>query len=1026
MLETLLASNEAQRLAALHGLAILDTPPEERFDRITRTAARLFDVPIALISLVDADRQWFKSCVGLSVSETSRSVSFCAHTILGADVLLIPDTHDDPRFVDHPWVASAPHIRFYAGCPLLTPDGSRVGTLCVIDWRPRRFSEDQRQSLRDLAAWAERELLAGNRSGYSYEAEDATERKRAEQRLILQHTVTQVLAESASVGEAALKIIRIVCETFGWDAGAFWSLDRQANALRCIDTWCSPSIETPAFEELSRQIARAPGAGLPGRVLSRGEPIWIADIAHDQRFRGASAGLHSTFAIPILLGREVIGVLEFFSRDIRQPDAGLLQIFAPIGSQIGQFIEHRQAEEALRESAKRFRAMFDGAAIGIAHVNLEGRPIEVNRALRNMLGYSREELRTLNVAQHAEGDDMNFDSALFRELIAGNRDHYQVERRFRRKDDDVFWGNLTMSLVRDSDGEPQFAICMIENITERKRAEEALRKSVATNRALIDAIPDLMVRIHKDGSFMHFNAAKDVDMPTSSSESSGKTVYDAISAPLTQQAMESIARALQTGEIQVMEYQTPYNGTIHDYEARIVVSGEDEVLAIVRDITERKTVDRMKSEFISTVSHELRTPLTSIRGSLGLMIGGLAGELSPRASTMIDIAYKNSERLVRLINDILDIEKIESGKMDFVIKPTSLVPLLEQAIEANRAYGEQFGVTFRLEPVRSDLKVNADSDRLIQVITNLLSNAAKFSPSNDTVVVSVVPRDECIRVAITDHGAGIPEKFRARMFQKFAQADASDTRQKGGTGLGLSISKAIIERLGGQIGFETETDVGTTFYFDLPELHEDSYPTPAGARDKPRILICEDNPDIATLLKLMLEKSNLDADIACNAIAAKRLLAQNHYDGMTLDLMLPDQHGIALLRELRSQERTRELPVVVVSATAAQHGHDALNGDVLGIIDWLNKPIDPERLIQAVRQAIGRLDGIRPRILHIEDDRDIIQVVVALLQNSADLSAAASQVEGRQRLRERASVIARSVQPGRRSSPSRDFLGPRG
>jgi signal transduction histidine kinase len=226
----------------------------------------------------------------------------------------------------------------------------------------------------------------------------------------------------------------------------------------------------------------------------------------------------------------------------------------------------------------------------------------------------------------------------------------------------------------------------------------------------------------------------------------------------------------------------------------------------------------MKNEFISVVSHELRTPLTSIRGSLGLIAGGATGVLPEKAKSMIDVAVRSTDRLVRLINDILDIEKIESGKMKFVLKPLEIESVVEQAIESTRAYGERLGIPFVLGSRLPGARIYADLDRLIQVLANLLSNAAKYSPSQGSVTVSLSRRSGMIRVAVTDTGPGIPEEFQGRIFQKFSQADSSDTRQKGGTGLGLNISKAIIEKHGGTIGFTTQKGAGTTFYFELPEL----------------------------------------------------------------------------------------------------------------------------------------------------------------------------------------------------------------
>ncbi|MFQ5631138.1 MAG: response regulator, partial [bacterium] len=542
-----------------------------------------------------------------------------------------------------------------------------------------------------------------------------------------------------------------------------------------------------------------------------------------------------------------------------------------------------------------------------------------------------------------------------------------------------------------------------QEVVERKRAEKAVRKSEAKNRAFLDAIPDLILRIHRDGNFLDHKAANEGEaVVVPAAEFKGKSVYEMMPQKVAQQIIQHVQHALKTNEIQVIEYQLPAKGAQVDCEARIVVSGEDEVVAIVRDITERKRVERMKNEFVSTVSHELRTPLTSIRGALGLITGGVAGELPSKARSLLDIAYNNSERLVRLINDILDIEKIESGMMNFKIEPMQLMPLVEQAVEANRAYGKEFGVRIAIEQSLSGIKVKADSDRLIQVMTNLLSNAVKFSPADGTVKVSVSRHAQSIRVAITDQGNGIPEEFRDTIFQKFAQADSSDTRQKGGTGLGLNICKAIIERLGGKIDFETKTGVGATFYFDLPEWHEQEVIVVSDKelQHKPGILICEDDHDVATLLGMMLQEGGFSTDCAYDAEQAKELLERNEYAAMTLDIMLPGQDGISLIRDLRTFERTRQLPIVVVSVKAKE-GSEELNGNAFGIIDWLEKPIDQNRLMRAVKIAASRLTGARPRILHVEDDPDIPKVVSMMLQDSADIVCASTLHDAAKKLEQK-------------------------
>ncbi len=414
------------------------------------------------------------------------------------------------------------------------------------------------------------------------------------------------------------------------------------------------------------------------------------------------------------------------------------------------------------------------------------------------------------------------------------------------------------------------------------------------------------------------------------------------------------------------------------------------------DITERKQVDRLKSEFVSVVSHELRTPLTSIRGSLGLIAGGVAGDVSPNAKSLVDIAYKNSERLVLLINDILDIEKIESGRMVFDNHPIELMPLLEQAIEANCGYASQYDIELSLTKSLPGAKVNADQGRLSQVLTNLISNAAKFSPRDGIVEIAATRRKSYVRVTVSDHGAGIPEEFHSRIFQKFAQADSSDKRQRGGTGLGLSICKAIVEKLGGRIGFETQPNVGTTFFFDLPEWRDETASPESPTRM--RLLVCEDDRDTATLLQILLEQAGYTSDIAFDAAQAKEFLKKNHYAGITLDLVLPDQDGISLIRELREQKETRDLPIIVVSVQAEQ-GRTALNGDAVQVIDWISKPIDPRRLIGAVRCAVAHVSR-QAHILHIDDDVGVLQIASVMLQHVAQVDHATSLEEARRRLRQ--------------------------
>jgi PAS domain S-box-containing protein len=316
----------------------------------------------------------------------------------------------------------------------------------------------------------------------------------------------------------------------------------------------------------------------------------------------------------------------------------------------------------------------------------------------------------------------------------------------------------------------------------------------------------------------------------------------------------------------------------------------------IKDLSEHYEIDRLKREFVSTVSHELRTPLTSIRGALGLVAGGAAGPLPAQAKSLLDIALKNSERLARLVNDILDMEKIEAGQLQFNMEELQIAPLLEAAVEGNRAYAEQFGVVLAVENDAPGVRVRADMDRLTQVITNLLSNAVKFSPKGETVRLAASRRESIVRLEVRDRGPGIPEEFRSRIFGRFQQADSSDTRQKGGTGLGLAITRLIVEQLGGMVGFETEIGRGSTFWVELPLVGVGAA-RPVSASEvgapRPRILHVDDDPDLPTIVASALSEF-ADVDVARGIREARERLTSMAYDVVVLDVVLPDGSGLEL------------------------------------------------------------------------------------------------------------------------------------
>ena len=371
------------------------------------------------------------------------------------------------------------------------------------------------------------------------------------------------------------------------------------------------------------------------------------------------------------------------------------------------------------------------------------------------------------------------------------------------------------------------------------------------------------------------------------------------------------------------------------------------------DLTEHKRIEQMKDEFVSTVSHELRTPLTSISGALGLVTGGALGDVPKDIREMLEIAHRNSLRLGHLINDLLDMEKIAAGKMSFDMREHPLRRLLEEALESNQAFAEHLGVDCVLKDVAA-VNIWVDGLRLQQVLSNFLSNAIKYTPEGGQVTLHCTPTDGGgVRINVTDQGPGIAPGFRSRVFEKFAQADASDSRQKGGTGLGLAISKEFIERMGGRVGFDTSEGNGTTFWCELPILEHS--PPPPIENDRLRLLVVEDEPDTGRLLHLMLSDAGYTVDRVQSLHGARAKLASTRYEAMTLDLHLPDGTGRELMDEVRGNPATRNLPIIVISASSQ---FDERDGDTA--ITWLHKPISAAQLLIALTDALDRAGGPRP------------------------------------------------------------------
>ena len=489
---------------------------------------------------------------------------------------------------------------------------------------------------------------------------------------------------------------------------------------------------------------------------------------------------------------------------------------------VTEITELMEATRALQKSESRYRAMVSNLPGVVYRCRNDGRRrmSYLSDGIERLTGYPASDFvgdrvrsyaslihpEDLELArQHAEQDTFE---GIYRLTNAEGRTVYVREkaRVLHERDDPVGW----------CDG-------FIWDVTDQALAKEEMQERERYLSMLIDNVIDAIIIIDARGIIETFNHAAEQIFGYSAAEVIGRNLSMLMPEPdrsahdgyLETYERRGIPRALEQNRELTALRRTGETFTIELRVSQINHHGERRFIGLVRDITERKRIERMKSELVSIVSHELRTPLTSISGALGLIVGGALGEPSPNMGQMISIAHQNSLRLGRLVDDLLDMDKLVAGKMTLDLRAHALPTQLQQAIAANQGYASKHGVTLELLPA-PDVQLMADDDRLQQVLANLISNAVKFSPQGGTVTLGSERRDDWVRISVRDQGPGIAPEFHTRIFQKFSQADSSDSRQKEGTGLGLAISKELIEHMHGRIGFDSEPGEGACFWCELP------------------------------------------------------------------------------------------------------------------------------------------------------------------------------------------------------------------
>lgn len=779
-MKAMLPLQEHERLAHLYRLDILDTPREQGFDDIAQLAMSLCEVPIAVVSLIDRDRQWFKSCIGLAATETSRDLAFCAHAILTPDdVLVVEDALLDPRFNDNALVLGEPYIRFYAGAPLVTKAGYALGTLCVIDRIPRQLSAMQLSTLKLLA----RQIM------------QLLELREANSALAQQREFLDDVLKGANLGTWRWNVQ--TGETIfneRWAAMLGYSLAELAPIS--IDTW--QSLTHPDDVKETRALL-------------------------EQHFSGELEFYENQFRMRHKLGHWVMVLAR-----------GRVVSFTPEGAPLWLSGTHSDITELhnsrilLLESELRLQTMisnFPGAVYRCEN-DVRWTMLYLSAAVLDLTGYPAEKFMGdvgLSMTDITHADDVPVIYEKTQDALR-RKESFHVIYRLQHADNRWRWVEEVGCGVYDERGELKYIDGFIWDVTD---AEEAHKSTLLSEQKLSTLYSQAPVAIilndFADGRFIECNPEFVRMVGYSADEILHMNYMDLTPPEYAQADKNELQNLLRYGRYGPYEKQYIHkdghlipillNGVLIE-----TPNGEHHIWGFIQDITERKRIEQMKNEFVSVVSHELRTPLTAISGSLGLMSSGMLGDIPGKMQHMLDIAYKNAQRLTLLINDLLDMEKILAGQMVFDMQAQALLPILESSLESNKAYAATFNVALVLQVDDANLWICVDAQRLQQVLTNFISNAVKFSPAGGRVEVQLSRQGKQAMIAVVDHGPGVSDEFRTRIFQKFAQADASDSRQRGGTGLGLAISKAFVERMQGRIGFDSEPGQGATFFACFPVI----------------------------------------------------------------------------------------------------------------------------------------------------------------------------------------------------------------
>jgi PAS domain S-box-containing protein len=799
---------------------------------------------------------------------------------------------------------------------------------------------------------------------------DITNKKRAEQRLRVQVAVHRVLAESPAPGEAAKKLLRVLCETAEWDVSALWCIDEAAKDIGCAEVWHRPLFQAREFAAATRNTRFACGRSLVGSVWQSGEPLWMTDVTTDPLFARAPEalkdGLHAGVCFPIKLGAEVLGVMECFSRETREADEDFLRMLPAIGGQIGQFIRRKRAEEELRESEERLRAVVDTAVDGIITIDERGIIATVNPAAEHIFGYTAAEMIGQNVRlimpdpYHSAHDRYIADY-----LRTGERKIIGSKREVpgRRKDGTTFPLELGVSESRLRN--QRIFTGLMRDVTERQLAAEALTEQAR----LLDLSKDAILVRDTHDRILYWSRGAEELYGWPHEEAIGQVAHQLLQTEFTE-PLEQINAQLHL--------ENRWSGDlIHRRRdgARIYVSTRwvldrdsqgqpTSVLETNTDITERKSAeaalreaDRRKDEFLAMLGHELRNPLGVISNTVHLLRWNGAPEPPLELHNIIE---RQVAHMSELVDDLLDVSRISRGHIALTRERCDLTAITRSTAEDYRGTMERSGLQLELDTPDYPLWVMGDRTRLAQILGNLLHNAEKFTGSGGRVTVRLAEDSgNSATLVVRDTGIGMQADILERAFEPFSQSDRTLDRRAGGLGLGLALVKGLVESHGGRVDAHSDgPGRGAEFAVQLPLTQAPSCVNTAGIKPRSdgactrRILIIEDNLVGARTMRMYLTRVGHQVEEAHSGMEAIEAARRFGPEVVLCDIGLPGMDGYAVARALRQELGLTEAYMIAISGYGQEE--DKRRSFEAGFDMHLTKPADLKKLKELLSRPIIR------------------------------------------------------------------------